>query len=91
MKYKFNRSQYVRSKNPTIHEKLDREIAKDTGISLVQVRITIAELQNLKEISSCSVINFENGVAIEGILCRFSGYIPPAAPGRKAAVQAIVA
>jgi hypothetical protein len=72
-------------------QKLDREIAKDTGISLIQVRITIAELQNLKEISSCSVINFENGVAIEGILCRFSGYIPPAAPGRKAAVQAIVA
>ena len=47
-------------------QKLDREIAKDTGISLIQVRITIAELQNLKEISSCSVINFENGVAIEG-------------------------
>ena len=71
-------------------QKLDREIAKDTGISLIKVRLTIAELQSIKEVSSCNVINFENGVAAEGILCRFSGYIPPAAPGRKAAVQATV-
>lgn len=68
-------------------QKLDREIAKDTGISLSQVRLSIAELQNTKEVSSCSVINFENGVAVEGLLCRISGYIPPAAPGRKANPQ----
>ncbi len=68
-------------------QKLDREIAKDTGISLPQVRITVTELQRDKQVSSCNVINFEDGVAIEGILCRFSGYIPPAAPGRKAAAQ----
>lgn len=70
-------------------QKLDREIAKDTGISLTQVRLMIAELQNDKQVSSCNVINFEDGVAIEGILCRFSGYIPPAAPGRKAAAQVV--
>lgn len=69
-------------------QKLDREIAKDTGIPLAQVRLTIAELERTKAVSSCNVINFENGVATEGILCRFSGYIPPAAPGRKAAPQA---
>jgi hypothetical protein len=56
---------------------------------LTQVRLTIAELQNDKQVSCCNVINFENGVAIEGILCRFSGYIPPAAPARKAATQVI--
>ena len=72
-------------------QKLDREIAKDTGIALPQVRLTITELQVIKEVSSCNVINFEDGVAIEGILCRFSGYIPPQAPGRKPAVQASVA
>jgi transcription initiation factor IIE alpha subunit len=72
-------------------QKLDREIAKDTCISLIQVRLTIAELQDIKQVSSCNVINFEDGVAIEGILCRFSGYIPPAAPGRKAAAQTAVA
>ncbi len=70
-------------------QKLDREIARETGISLVQVRISIAELQSIKEVSSCNVINFKDGIAAEGILCRFSGYIPPAAPGRKAAVQAV--
>lgn len=72
-------------------QKLDREISKDTGISLPQVRLMIAELQSAKDVSSCNVINFENGVAIEGILCRISGYIPPAAPGRKAVAQTIVA
>lgn len=68
-------------------QKLDREIAKDTGISLTEVRMTIAELERTKAVSSCNITNFEGGVAVEGILCRFSGYIPPAAPGRKAAPQ----
>lgn len=70
-------------------QKLDREIAKDTGISLILVRLTIAELQCLKEVSSCNVINFEDGVATEGVLCRLSGYIPPAAPGRKASAATV--
>jgi len=70
-------------------QKLDREIAKDTGISLDQVRQAIVALQNTKEVSSCNVINFEGTVAIEGLLCRISGYIPPAAPGRKATAQAV--
>ncbi len=64
-------------------QRLDREIAKDTGISLLQVRTSISELEGNKAVSSCSVINYEDGVAIEGLLCRVSGYIPPAAPGRK--------
>ena len=72
-------------------QRLDREIAKDTGIALHQVRITISELQKTKAVFNCNVINFEDGVAIEGILCRFSGYIPPAAPGRKVAEQSVVA
>lgn len=72
-------------------QKLDRKIAKDTGIALPQVLVTITALQNIKAISSCNVINFEGGVAVEGMLCRISGYTPPAAPGRKANVQAIVA
>ena len=70
-------------------QKLDREIAKDTGISLPQVRITISELQKTKAVFNCNVINFDDGVAAEGILCRFSGYIPPVAPGRKATVHAV--
>ena len=72
-------------------QKLDREIAKDTGIALHQVRITISDLQKTKAVFNCNVINFEDGVAVEGILCRFSGYIPPTSPGRKVAVQSVVA
>ncbi|MDO9394319.1 MAG: winged helix-turn-helix transcriptional regulator, partial [Methylotenera sp.] len=64
-------------------QRLDREIAKETGISLTQVRSAISELESTKSVSSCSVTNFEDGVATEGMLCRISGYIPPAAPGRK--------
>jgi hypothetical protein len=69
-------------------QKLDREIAKDTCIALPQVRLAITKLQGTKAVFSCNVINFDNGVAVEVILCRFSGYFPPAAPGRKAATQA---
>ncbi len=72
-------------------QKSDRDIAKETGISLIQVRTSISELGATKAISSCNVTNFEDGVAIEGFLCRFSGYIPPAAPGRKATPQVAVA
>lgn len=67
-------------------QRLDREIAKEMGISLIQVRSAISELESTKSISSCSVTNFEDGVATEGMLCRISGYIPPAAPGRKPGV-----
>jgi transcription initiation factor IIE alpha subunit len=66
---------------------LDREMAKATGISLTQIRNSISALELTKAISSCSVTNFEDGIAIEGMLCRISGYIPPAAPGRKATPQ----
>jgi len=65
----------------------DREIAKETGISLIQVRSSIAELELRKVISSCSLTSFEDGVAIVGMLCRVSGFIPSAAPGRKSTVK----
>jgi hypothetical protein len=35
----------------------------------------------------CRSIRFQDGKEIEGILCRISGYIPPAAPGRKSKAQ----
>lgn len=67
-------------------QSLDREIAKETGIPLTQVRTSVIALELVKAISSCSVTNFAEGVAIESMLCRISGYIPPAAPGRKPGV-----
>jgi hypothetical protein len=68
-------------------QKLDREIAEETGISLEKVNAAIQELESNKAVSSCSVTHFNNGVAIAGRLCRISGYIPPAAPGRKSSPQ----
>jgi hypothetical protein len=44
----------------------DREIAKDTGIALSQVRLAITQLQSTKAVFSCKGINFNNGVTIEG-------------------------
>ncbi|MGO9446091.1 MAG: ArsR family transcriptional regulator [Thiobacillaceae bacterium] len=64
-------------------QQLDSEIAAATGIPLPQLRISLSDLSARGEISKCSVTRFNNGHAIEGMLCRVSGFIPPAAPGRK--------
>ncbi len=66
---------------------LDSEIAAATGISLKQVRLSLADLSERGEISKCSVTRFNNGKPVEGVLCRISGYSPPAAPGRKPGVK----
>ena len=68
-------------------QRSDREIANETGISLIQVRTSIAELETIKAISSCSLTYFEGGVAVVGMLCRLSGFIPSAAPGRKSTIK----
>ncbi len=62
---------------------LDSEIAAATGIPLPKVRSSLADLSVRGEISRCSVTRFTNGKPVEATLCRISGYIPPAAPGRK--------
>jgi hypothetical protein len=63
---------------------LDLEIASATGIPLAQVRKSLAGLATRGEISQCSVTHFNGDERVEGIQCRISGYVPPAAPGRKA-------
>lgn len=62
---------------------LDSEIQAATGISIADVRLSLAELSAQGEISQCTVTRYTNGKPIEGFLCRISGYSPPAAPGRK--------
>lgn len=64
-------------------QRLDSEIAVATGIPLQQVRQSLSDLSDRGEISRCSVTRFNDGKPVEAILCRISGYIPPAAPGRK--------
>jgi len=68
-------------------EKLDSEIALATGTSLAKVRLYLSELSEKREIMTCLSTRFENGKKIEGIRCRLTGYIPPAAPGRKSKSQ----
>jgi hypothetical protein len=63
---------------------LDLEIASATGIALVQVRKSLAELTTRGEISQCSVSHFNGDKRVDGFQCRISGYVPPVAPGRKA-------
>ncbi|MFZ2540703.1 MAG: ArsR family transcriptional regulator [Gallionella sp.] len=68
-------------------DRLDQEIAASVGISLANVRLQLSALAAKGEIMTCSSIRFEKGKKIEGIRCRISGYIPPAAPGRKPKTQ----
>ncbi|MGE0358748.1 MAG: hypothetical protein AB7P08_17730 [Burkholderiales bacterium] len=71
--------QYLRKNG----QQLDREVAESIGAPLGKVRASLTELAAKGEISRCSVTRFQGGKAVEGILCRISGTIPPKAPGRK--------
>lgn len=71
-------------------ERLDAEIAEATGISLTNVRVHLSELAAQREIMTCHSIRFEKGKKVEGMRCRLSGYIPPAAPGRKSKAQLVL-
>ena len=68
-------------------ERLDSEIAAATGLSLANVRTGVNDLRARGAIMVCRSIRYKDGKEIDGILCRVSGYIPPAAPGRKSKAQ----
>ena len=69
-------------------ERLDSEIARDTGVSLAKVRASVSNLVANGEVITCHLIRFENGKRSEGVLYRAAGYIPPVGPGRKPKTQA---
>lgn len=64
-------------------ERLDTEIAEETGMPLATVRERLAGLAATGAVVTCNLTRFEDGKPVEGWLCRVSGYIPRAAPGRK--------
>jgi hypothetical protein len=68
-------------------ELLDSEIASGTGISLARVSRSVSDLSARGEVIMCHLTRFTDGKKIEGMLCRVSGYVPPAAPGRKSKAQ----
>ena len=65
-------------------QRLDLEIAKETGIPLATVRQRLAGLAATGQVVTCSLTRYEGGKRIDAWQCRVSGYVPPVAPGRKA-------
>jgi hypothetical protein len=61
----------------------DTEIAAATGLTIEKVRLAIADLSADGDILVCRSIQFKEGNPVEAMLCRVSGYVPPASPGRK--------
>jgi predicted ArsR family transcriptional regulator len=64
-------------------QRLDLEIAKETGVPLATVRSQLSSLVASGEVIMCKLTRFEHGKRIEAWQCRASGYFPPMAPGRK--------
>ena len=65
-------------------QRLDLEIARETGVPLATVREKLAGLAATGAVITCNLTRFENGKRIDAWQCRVSGYVPPLAPGRKA-------
>ncbi|HEX6138023.1 MAG TPA: helix-turn-helix domain-containing protein [Casimicrobiaceae bacterium] len=64
-------------------QRLDVEIARETGLPLATVRSKLAGLAATGAVIMCNLTRFENGTQIDAWQCRVSGYVPPPAPGRK--------
>jgi predicted ArsR family transcriptional regulator len=68
-------------------EQLDSQIAAAIGISLAKVRSNLSELATRGDVVVCRSIRYQEGKQIDALLCRLSGFTPPATPGRKAKAQ----
>ena len=65
-------------------QRLDLEIAKEMRVPLATVRAHLTALAHRREAVVCKTIQFANGRPVEAWQGRVSGFVPPAAPGRKA-------
>jgi transcription initiation factor IIE alpha subunit len=68
-------------------ECLDSELATAAKMPLAQVHLLLSELAAQKQVMLCQSTKFVKGKEIKAIICRISGYIPPAKPGAKPKVQ----
>jgi transcription initiation factor IIE alpha subunit len=64
-------------------QRLDYEIAEETGISLAKVREQFAALTGTGRVITCRITRFDKGKPVYAFLYRASGYFPRPAPGRK--------
>jgi transcription initiation factor IIE alpha subunit len=68
-------------------ELLDTEIALALGMPLAKAQQQLAKLAADGEIITCHTVRFDKGKKVEGTICRLSGHMPKASPGRKSKVQ----
>ena len=64
-------------------QRLDLEIARETGVPLATVRKELAALAASGEIIMCKLTRFDRGQRTDAWQCRASGYYPSRAPGPK--------
>jgi predicted ArsR family transcriptional regulator len=64
-------------------QRLDLEIAKELRVPLAVVRQHLTALAESREAIVCKTIQFDKGRQFEAWQGRVSGFVPPAAPGRK--------
>ena len=64
-------------------QRLDSEIAAETGVPLSTVQMELAGMAERGEIITCLLTRLERGRPVQSWLCRISGYVPPKAVGRK--------
>lgn len=69
-------------------QRLDLEIAKETGLPLASVRKQLTSLVEKGAVITCSLTRFEGTKRIDAWQCRVSGYVPPIAPGRRSKATA---
>lgn len=65
-------------------QRLDLELAKEMGVPIATVRLRLDRLEAAGQVITCTLTRYEHGKRIDARQCRVSGYLPPAAPGRKA-------
>lgn len=63
-------------------QRLDLELAKETGLPLEAVRGQLTALAASGDIMMFRLTQFQNGKRIESWQCRVSGYAPPRVAGR---------
>jgi transcription initiation factor IIE alpha subunit len=64
-------------------QRVDSEIAEETGVALSTVRERLAALTGTGQVIACKLTRFEHGKPIDAWMYRAAGYFPPRAPGRK--------
>jgi DNA-binding IclR family transcriptional regulator len=63
-------------------QRLDVEIAKETGLPLATVRTHLVGLVASGAVITCNLSRFDKGRRLDALQCRVAGYVPPRAPGR---------